>query len=88
MSKKSIIEREKKKNKVFFNYIKKKKSTTKKDKFYLQLLPKNSSITRIKRRCLITGRPKGVFRKFGICRCVLREKVLKGEIPGVYKLSW
>jgi small subunit ribosomal protein S14 len=54
----------------------------------LQQLPRNASPVRQRRRCAITGRPRGVFRKFGLGRSKLREIALKGEIPGVVKASW
>ncbi|MBV8045565.1 MAG: 30S ribosomal protein S14 [Paludibacterium sp.] len=54
----------------------------------LQQLPRNASPVRQRRRCAITGRPRGVFRKFGLARNKLREIALKGEIPGVTKASW
>jgi small subunit ribosomal protein S14 len=54
----------------------------------LQQLPRNSNPTRLRNRCAITGRPRGVFRKFGLGRNKLREYAMKGEIPGVVKASW
>ncbi|NDV11517.1 MULTISPECIES: 30S ribosomal protein S14 [Crenobacter] len=54
----------------------------------LQQLPRNASPVRQRRRCAITGRPRGVFRKFGLGRSKLREIAMKGEIPGVTKASW
>lgn len=54
----------------------------------LQQLPRNASPVRQRRRCAITGRPRGVFRKFGLGRNKLREIAMKGEIPGVVKASW
>jgi len=54
----------------------------------LQKLPKNSSPVRLHNRCMVTGRARGFHRKFGISRLVLREKALKGEIPGLKKASW
>lgn len=54
----------------------------------LQQLPRNSSPTRQRNRCAITGRPRGVFRKFGLARNKLRDLAMKGEIPGVTKGSW
>ena len=54
----------------------------------LQKLPRDASPTRQRRRCQITGRPRGVFRKFGLCRNKIREYAMKGEIPGVVKASW
>lgn len=54
----------------------------------LQQLPRNSSPTRQETRCVITGRQRGVFRKFGLGRNKLREMAMKGEIPGMTKASW
>jgi len=54
----------------------------------LELLPRDSSECRLRNRCQITGRPRGVFRKFGLCRNKIREYAMKGEIPGVVKASW
>ena len=54
----------------------------------LQQLPRDSSPTRLRNRCKLTGRPRGVFRKFGLGRNMLREIALRGEIPGVVKASW
>jgi len=54
----------------------------------LQQLPRNASPVRQRRRCALTGRPRGVFRKFGLGRNKLREIALKGEIPGIVKASW
>ena len=54
----------------------------------LQALPRNSSPSRLRNRCQLTGRPRGVFRKFGLCRNKIRELAFNGEIPGVVKASW
>ena len=54
----------------------------------LQKLPRDASPTRQRKRCQITGRPHGVFRKFGICRNKLREHAMKGDVPGLTKASW
>lgn len=54
----------------------------------LQSLPRNASESRLRNRCQLTGRPRGVFRKFGLCRNMIREYAMKGEIPGVVKASW
>lgn len=53
-----------------------------------QQLPRNSSPVRLRNRCSLTGRPRGVFRKFGLARNKLREIAMRGEIPGVTKASW
>ena len=54
----------------------------------LQALPRNSSPVRLRNRCSLTGRPRGVFSKFGLGRIKLREYVMRGEVPGVVKASW
>jgi small subunit ribosomal protein S14 len=51
-------------------------------------LPRNSSPSRLRNRCQLTGRPRGVFRKFGLCRHKIRELAFNGEVPGVVKASW
>ena len=54
----------------------------------LQQLPRNASPTRVRNRCELTGRPRGVYRKFGLGRNKLREIAMRGEIPGMTKASW
>jgi len=54
----------------------------------LQSLPRDSSPSRRQRRCRVTGRPHGVYRKFGLCRNKLREMAMQGHIPGLVKASW
>ena len=54
----------------------------------LNALPRNSCKNRIRNRCVLTGRPRGVYRKFGMSRIAIREKGLAGEIPGLTKSSW
>lgn len=54
----------------------------------LQKLPRNASPIRLRRRCGITGRPRGVYRKFGLSRTKLREFAAAGCLPGVVKASW
>lgn len=54
----------------------------------LQKLPRDSSPTRIRNRCALTGRPRGYYRKFGLGRNKLREVMMRGETPGVVKASW
>jgi len=54
----------------------------------LQQLPRNSSPTRLRNRCKLTGRPRGFYSKFGLGRNKLREIAMRGEIPGVVKASW
>lgn len=54
----------------------------------LNALPRNSNKIRIRNRCVLTGRPRGYYRKFGLSRIAIREKGLAGEIPGLTKSSW
>ncbi|WP_253302671.1 30S ribosomal protein S14 [Wolbachia endosymbiont of Psylliodes chrysocephala] len=54
----------------------------------IKKLPRNSSKTKIRNRCALTGRPRGVYRKFGLCRIVLRDLFSFGQVPGVTKSSW
>ena len=54
----------------------------------LQALPRNASPVRLRNRCKVTGRPRGVFRKFGLGRSKLRDFVMRGEVPGMTKASW
>ncbi len=56
--------------------------------FALQKLPRDSSRIRQRNRCVITGRPRGVYSKFGLARIKLRELAMRGEIPGLVKSSW
>lgn len=100
MSRKSLIERQKKRKKLVQKYIRKrnylkykiKKSIFLEEKFNihikLQKLPRNSSPTRLHNRCLISGRPKGFYRNFGVSRHFVRELAHEGLLPGVQKASW
>ncbi len=54
----------------------------------LAALPRDASPTRQRRRCAITGRSRGVYRKFGLARAKIREVAMRGEIPGLGKASW
>lgn len=54
----------------------------------LNALPRNSSKIRVRNRCVLTGRPRGYYRKFGLSRIAIRDKGLAGEIPGLTKSSW
>ncbi|MEL7058837.1 MAG: 30S ribosomal protein S14 [Acidobacteriota bacterium] len=60
------------------------------DEAYRRLckLPRNSSPTRVRNRCALTGRPRGYYRKFGLSRIALRDLALRGDLPGVIKASW
>ena len=101
MAKMSVIQREKKRERLVAKYAKKyaelkavsedaKKSDEERyaARLELQQLPRNANPTRLRNRCAITGRPRGVFRKFGLGRNKLREYAMRGEIPGVVKASW
>jgi small subunit ribosomal protein S14 len=54
----------------------------------LQKMPRDASPVRQQNRCRITGRPHGVYRKFGMCRHKLREAAMRGDVPGLTKASW
>jgi small subunit ribosomal protein S14 len=54
----------------------------------LQKMPRDASKSRQRNRCRVTGRPHGVFRKFGLCRHKLREAAMRGDVPGLVKASW
>jgi len=54
----------------------------------LQALPRDSSSSRQRNRCQITGRPHGVYRRFGLSRIKLREAAMRGDVPGLKKASW
>ena len=54
----------------------------------LQQQPRNASASRLQRRCRASGRPHGVYRKFGLCRNKLREAAMRGDVPGLVKASW
>ena len=62
------------------------------DRFAAQLklaeLPRNASQTRVRNRCALTGRPRGVYSKFGLARNKLREATMRGDVPGLRKASW
>lgn len=101
MAKQSMINREVKRKKVANRDTKKRdalKATiineelTFEEKFdamlALQKLPRNGSVCRQRRRCFITGRPRGNYRKFGLARSKLRELIMRGDVPGVTKSSW
>ncbi|MAZ00716.1 MAG: 30S ribosomal protein S14 [Flavobacteriales bacterium] len=89
MAKESMKAREVKRKKLFEKFEAKRKEYKKTGNFEaLQKLPKNSSPIRQRNRCLLTGRPRGYMRQFGISRVMLREMANKGLIPGVKKASW
>jgi small subunit ribosomal protein S14 len=101
MAKKSMIEREKKRTALVAKYSKKRESlkativsetASYEDKAKasakLQALPRDSSYTRQRNRCKVTGRSRGVYRKFGLARHKLREAAMRGEVPGLKLASW
>jgi len=59
-----------------------------KARYKLQSLPVNSSPNRVVSRCFLTGRPRGNYKKFGLCRLKFRQLALDGKLPGVCKASW
>lgn len=89
MSKKSVIARQAKREKLVAEYAERRKALKEAGEWEkLQLLPRDSSPVRLKNRCRLTGRPKGYIRKFGVSRIKFRELALAGRIPGVTKASW
>ena len=89
MCKESIKARERKKIACANKYAEKRKALKKAGDFQaLDKLPRNASPTRQKNRCLVTGRPKGFIRLFGLSRIKFREYALLGKIPGITKASW
>ena len=101
MAKKSMIMRELKREKLVKKYAVKRKelkavirniNTSDEDRAAAQAklnaMPRDASPSRQRNRCAITGRPHGVYRKFGLGRNKLREAAMKGEIPGLTKASW
>lgn len=89
MAKKSMIARDVKRQKMIAKYAAKRAELKEMgDLEGLQALPLNSSPTRHKNRDMISGRPRGYMRKFGLSRINFREKAVKGEIPGITKSSW
>ena len=101
MAKVCMVERERKRSKLAARYAKKRaelkaiiKSASSSEEEraaaveQLSRLPRNSSPTRQRNRCQVSGRPRGVYRKFGLARNKLREAAMRGEIPGLSKSSW
>ncbi len=89
MSKKSIVARQAKREKLVEKYAAKRAFLKEHGDYQgLALLPRNSSPVRLKNRCKLTGRPRGYIRRFGISRIKFRELALQGKIPGVKKTSW
>lgn len=101
MAKKSMIAREEKRKKLVYKFQIKRKflkniindinaSIDSKSSAHdrLQKLPRDSSKTRVRNRCNLTGRPHGYYRKFGLSRNKLREATMRGDVPGLVKASW
>jgi small subunit ribosomal protein S14 len=101
MAKTSMVEREKRRERTVLKYAKKRaelkdliQSTRVSDEVRaeaqakLQKLPRDSSPVRLRNRCALTGRPRGVYSKFGLARSKVREVANRGEIPGLVKASW
>ena len=101
MAKKSMIAREKKRARTVARYAEKRlslkailndASASEEERWSaqvaLQKLPRNASPVRQQRRCQLTGRPHGVYRKFGLSRNKLREAAMRGDVPGLVKASW
>ncbi|MEM0992262.1 MAG: 30S ribosomal protein S14 [Bacteroidota bacterium] len=89
MARKSVIARERKREKLVAKYASLRKQLKEEGRWEeLDKLPRNSSAVRLHNRCGLTGRPKGYMRKFGICRVKFREMANEGKIPGVTKASW
>ena len=89
MARKCLLAREEKRHRLYEKYRKKREELKANGDFEeLQKLPRDSSVVRLKNRCMITGRARSYYRKFGVSRLVFREMALRGEIPGVKKSSW
>ncbi|MFC5592104.1 30S ribosomal protein S14 [Sporosarcina soli] len=89
MAKKSKVAKDKRQRKLVAQYAELRKELKEKGDYEaLNKLPKNSSPTRLKNRCGITGRPRGYMRKFSMSRIAFRELAHKGQLPGVKKASW
>lgn len=101
MAKTSMVEREKRRQRTVAKYAAKRAvlkaiildtKASDEDKWAaqikLQKLPRDANPIRKQRRCELTGRPHGVYRKFGLCRNKLREAAMRGDVPGLVKASW
>ena len=101
MAKKSSIKKNEKRKRLVLYYAAKraelkeiirKPSTSYEDRMVayqsLRKLPRDSSATRIRSRCALSGRPRGFYSRFGLSRIAVRDMALKGELPGVTKASW
>ena len=101
MAKKSAVEKNKRRMRLVKQYAGRRarlketannEQLTPEDRFAARLklaeMPRNSAPTRIRNRCELTGRPRGTYRKFKLCRIALRELASIGQIPGMVKASW
>jgi small subunit ribosomal protein S14 len=100
MAKKSMVERDKKRARIIAKYAAKraelkeafKSAETQQERMdihrQIQQLPRNSAPSRLRNRCWSTGRPRGYYRDFGLCRNELRRMAHEGLLPGVVKSSW
>jgi len=101
MSKLALINRNEKRKKLVAKYAKRRAALTAivmnekasdedrmAARLKVQQLPRNASPTRVRNRCSLTGRPRGVYSKFGLGRSKLRDYIMRGEVPGVVKASW
>jgi small subunit ribosomal protein S14 len=101
MAKTSVVNRDRKRRAIVKKYAAKRKDlleiinnqrVSPEDRYAarlkLQQLPRDASPVRLRNRCALTGRPRGVYKKFGLARGKLRDIALSGEIPGVIKASW
>ena len=101
MAKTSVVNRDKKRRAIVKKFAAKRKElleisnnqrVSPEDRYAarvkLQQLPRDASPVRLRNRCALTGRPRGVYKKFGLARGKLRDIALSGEIPGVIKASW
>ena len=101
MSKLALINRNEKRKKLVVKFTKKRdllqaivddpkasEETRYAARLKIQALPRNSNKTRIRNRCALTGRPRGVYSKFGLGRNMLRKATMNGDVPGLRKASW
>lgn len=89
MAKESMKARERKRQRMVAKYAEKRKALKEAGDYEaLQKLPRNASPVRLHNRCMITGRPRGYMRHFGVSRVTFRELANQGLIPGVRKASW
>jgi small subunit ribosomal protein S14 len=101
MARKAIVEREKKRERLVKKFAVKRaqlkaiivdmKASDEERwdaQLQLQAMPRDASAIRLRSRCYLTGRPRGVYRKFGLARTKLREATMRGDVPGLRKASW